>query len=321
MVFLTVIALLLVVGVASVALGSVRLPVGDVLAGLTGEGSRATLSILWDVRLPRVGIALLIGANLAASGTLLQAVMHNPLADPGLTGVSSGAAVAVLFILLTAPRWTLLIPPVALAGGVLATIMVYVFAWQRHNGFAPLRVILAGVAVNAVFGGVTGMLSILHSDKLPAALQWLNGSLSGTAMSDVDTLLPYSLAGWVVAIACIRPANILRLGDQTAMNIGLSLTMARLLLSGVAVYLAAISVSTVGLIGFVGLVVPHITRMLVGSNYLVRLPFALVLGALVLVAADTLGRTVISPLEIPAGIVMAVIGGPYFLALMRRGGT
>ncbi|HLQ81982.1 MAG TPA: iron ABC transporter permease, partial [Bacillota bacterium] len=296
-------------------------PVPEVLAGLAGEGSRGTLSILWDVRLPRVGLALLIGANLAASGTLLQAVMHNPLADPGLTGVSSGAAVAVLFVILTAPQWTHLIPPVALVGGVVATVMVFTFAWQRHNGFTPLRVILAGVAVNSIFGGITGMLSILHSDRLPAALQWLNGSLAGTGMDDLGTLLPYSLLGWIAALVCIRPANILRLGEQTAMGIGLNVTLARLLLCGVAVHLAAISVSTVGLIGFVGLVVPHITRMLVGSNYLVRIPFGLALGAVVLVAADTLGRTVISPLEVPAGIVMAVVGGPYFLYLMRRGGT
>src|SRR5699024_2007326 len=134
----------------------------------------------------------------------------------------------------------------------------------QHNGFQPLRVILAGVAVNSIFGGVTGMLSILHSDKLPAALQWLNGSLAGTSMGDLQQLLFYSVIGWVAACLCIRPANILRLGEQSAQSIGLNLTMARLLLSGVAVYLAAISVSTVGLIGFVGLVVPHIVRMLSG---------------------------------------------------------
>lgn len=199
--------------------------------------------------------------------------------------------------------------------------MVFTFAWQRHNGFQPLRVILAGVAVNSIFGGVTGMLSILHSDKLPAALMWLNGSLAGTSMGDLRQLLVYSVFGWVAACLCIRPANILRLGEQTAQHIGLNLTMARLMLSGVAVYLAAISVSTVGLIGFVGLVVPHIVRMLSGSNYLVRIPFGLAMGGLVLLCADTLGRSVMAPLEVPAGIVMAVVGGPYFLFLMRRGGA
>ena len=318
--FVVVGGVLLAMTVVAVGLGSVRIPPAEVLIAVTGEGSRGVLSILWDVRLPRVGLALLIGANLAVSGTLLQAVMHNPLADPGLTGVSSGAAVAALVIILVAPNLTPLIPPFALIGGVVATLMVFTFAWQRHNGFQPMRVILAGVAVNSIFGGVTGMLSILYSDKLPAALQWLNGSLAGSSLSDVGQLLPYSLIGWIAAIACIRPANILRLGEQTAQNIGLNLTLARLLLCGVAVYLAAISVSTVGLIGFVGLVVPHIVRMLIGSNYLLRIPLCLLLGALVLLCADTLGRTVISPLEIPAGIVMAVVGGPYFLYLMRRGG-
>src|SRR5699024_7070155 len=128
--------------------------------------------------------------------------------------------------------------------------------------------------------------SILHSDKLPAALMWLNGSMAGTSMDDLRQLVLYSMVGWVAACLCIRPANILRLGEQTAQNIGLNLTMARLMLSGVAVYLAAISVSTVGLIGFVGLVVPHIVRMLSGSNYLVRIPFGLAMGGLVLLCAD-----------------------------------
>lgn len=319
--FLTVAAILCVVAVASIGIGSVRIPPTDVLAAIGGEGSRGILSILWDVRLPRVGLALLIGANLAASGTLLQAVMHNPLADPGLTGVSSGAAVAVLFVILVAPHLTPLIPPFALVGGIVATMMVFTFAWQRHNGFQPLRVILAGVAVNSIFGGVTGMLSILYSDRLPGALGWLNGSLTGASKGDLQQLVIYSVIGWIAACVCIRPANILRLGEQTAQHIGLNLTMARLLLCGVAVYLAAISVSTVGLIGFVGLVVPHIVRMVTGSNYVVRIPFGLLLGALVLLCADTLGRTVMAPLEIPAGIVMAVVGGPYFLFLMRRGGA
>lgn len=206
-------------------------------------------------------------------------------------------------------------------GGIVATVMVFTFAWQRHNGFQPLRVILAGVAVNSIFGGVTGMMSILYSDRLPGALGWLNGSLTGASKSDLHQLVIYSVIGWVAACVCIRPANILRLGEQTAQHIGLNLTMARLLLCGVAVYLAAISVPMVGLIGFVGLVVPHIVRMTTGSNYVVRIPFGLLLGALVLLCADTVGRTVMSPLEIPSGIVMAVIGGPYFLFLMRRGGA
>ncbi|WP_312847085.1 FecCD family ABC transporter permease [Paenibacillus popilliae] len=190
---------------------------------------------------------------------------------------------------------------------------------EEALGLTPVRIILSGVAVNAVFGGMIGLLSILYSDRLPAALQWLNGSLSSTSMADVLVILPYSLIGWAAALLCIRHANILRLGEQVAHNLGLNLTHIRILLSFIAVYLAAISVSTVGLVGFVGLLVPHIARILIGSDYRYRLPLSLVLGSMVLLIADTIGRTISSPVEIPAGIVMAMVGGPYFLYLMRKG--
>ncbi|MEK3742304.1 iron ABC transporter permease [Brevibacillus sp. FSL K6-0770] len=312
--------LLLLATLLSVGLGSVQLSLWETMTTVLGQGTEANHTILWDIRIPRVFLALLIGANLAASGALLQAVMQNPLADPGLTGVSSGAAVTVLFIMLVVPGYSALIPLFAILGGGVAALMVYIWAWKKQGGFTPVRIILSGVAVNAVFGGVIGLLSILYSDKLPAALQWMNGSLSGKSMSDVLTILPYSVAGWIAALLCIRSTNILRLGEQVAHNLGQNLNRLRFTLSLIAVYLAAISVSTVGLVGFVGLIVPHMARMLMGSDYRMNLPFGLVLGSLVLLVADTLGRTLFAPLEIPAGIVMAIVGGPYFLYLMRKGG-
>lgn len=305
----------------SIGLGSVRLSPTDTMSTLFGNGAEANHTILWDIRIPRVLLALLIGANLAASGALLQAVMLNPLADPGLTGVSSGAAVAVLFIMLAQPKYASMIPLAAIVGGLVAAALVYTWAWNRRTGFTPIRIILSGVAVNAVFGGVIGLLSLLYSDQLPSALQWLNGSLSGKGLNAVEVLLPYSIVGWIAALLCIRQANILRLGEQVAHNLGQNLNRIRFTLSFIAVYLAAISVSTVGLVGFVGLIVPHIARMLVGSDYKQALPMSLLLGALILLAADTAGRTVFAPTEIPAGIVMAIVGGPYFLYLMRKGDT
>ncbi|MGN7470822.1 FecCD family ABC transporter permease [Brevibacillus sp. SAFN-007a] len=305
----------------SVGLGSVPLSLQETVTTILGQGNAASHTILWDIRIPRVFLALLIGANLALSGALLQAVMQNPLADPGLTGVSSGAAVTVLFIMLVVPDYFALIPLFAIVGGGIAAVMVYLWAWKKQEGFTPIRIILSGVAVNAVLGGVIGLLSILYSDKLPAALQWMNGSLSGKSMSDVQMLFPYSAAGWIAALMCIRSANILRLGEQVAHNLGQNLNRLRFTLSLIAVYLAAISVSTVGLVGFIGLIVPHMSRLLMGTDYRMNLPFGLVLGSLVLLSADTLGRTLFAPLEIPAGIVMAIVGGPYFLYLMRTGGT
>ncbi|MDQ6418842.1 iron ABC transporter permease [Paenibacillus sp. LHD-117] len=313
--------LLLMAAVTAIGIGSVRFFPMETFMTVIGLGDDRATTILWDIRIPRVTLALIIGANLAASGALLQAVMQNPLADPGLTGVSSGAAVAALFILLVMPAYSSMLPLAAIVGGGIAAIMMYAMAWKKGGGFTPIRIILSGVAVNAVFGGVIGLLSILYSERLPSALQWLNGSLNGKGMDDVMVILPYSIVGWIAAIFCIRKANILRLGEQTAHHLGQNLNHVRFLLSLVAVYLAAVSVSTVGLVGFVGLVVPHIARLLIGSDYRFSLPLGLFSGALILLVADTAGRTFFSPLQIPAGIIMAIAGGPYFLYLMRRGGA
>lgn len=313
--------ILLIIIILAIGIGSVRLSPAEVLQTLTGSGSEQWNTILWNIRIPRVLLALIIGANLAVSGALLQAVMHNPLADPGLTGVSSGAAVTVLFIMLVMPELSSLIPIAAIVGGGIAAAMVYGWAWTKTQGITPIRIILSGVAVNAVFGGVIGLLSILYSDKLPAALSWMNGSLSGKGMDAVLTILPYSAAGWIMAFLCIRQANILRLGEQAAHNLGQNINRVRFTLSFVAVFLASVSVSMVGLVGFVGLIVPHMARMIIGSDYKYSIPFSLALGAVVLIVADTIGRSMFSPLEIPAGIVMAMVGGPYFLYLMRRGGA
>jgi len=305
----------------AIGIGSVRFSPLESLLALIGQGDDRSNTILWDIRIPRVLLALIIGANLAASGALLQAVMLNPLADPGLTGVSSGAAVAALFIMLVVPGYSSFIPIAAIIGGGFAAVMVYAMAWKRVGGFIPVRIILSGVAINAVFGGVIGLLSILYSDRLPAALQWLNGSLNGKGMGDVMVILPYSIVGWIAALFCVRKANVLRLGEQTAHHLGQNMNQVRFVLSLVAVYLAAVSVSTVGLVGFVGLVVPHIARLLIGSDYRFSMPLGLMLGAIVLLVADTAGRSLFSPLQIPAGIIMAIAGGPYFLYLMRRGGA
>ncbi|WP_172798885.1 iron ABC transporter permease [Paenibacillus sp. FJAT-26967] len=310
--------LLVIVVIVSIGLGSVKIPFGELLSTLFGNSTGQYDTIMWDIRIPRVLLALFIGANLAISGAMLQAVMNNPLADPGLTGVSSGAAVAALFILLVMPGLSSVLPIAAIGGGAVASAMVYLLSWNKR-GITPIRVILSGVAVNAIFGGFIGLMSILYSDKLPGALQWLNGSLSGKGMGDALTIVPYSAVGWIAAFFCIRKANTLRLGEQVAVNLGESMTKVRILLSLVAVYLAAVSVSVVGLIGFIGLVVPHMARIFVGSNYSRLIPMSLMLGAIVLVVADTAGRTLFAPLDIPAGIIMAIAGGPYFLYLMRKG--
>lgn len=310
----------IVLAVIAIGLGSVRIPIPEIIETITGTSSSDEYrTIILDIRMPRVLLAMIIGANIAISGALLQAVMGNPLADPGLTGVTSGAAVFVLFIMLVAPEYSNFIPIAAFAGGVIAATIVYSLAW-RKDGISPIMIILSGVAVNALAGGAIGYLSILYSDRLPSAVQWMNGSLAAKGNSALFMVLPYAIVGWIASVFAIRKANVIRMGDQVAANLGENITKIRILLSLLAVFLAAVSVATIGMIGFVGLIVPHIARLLVGSDYKYLLPMSMALGALVLLLADTGGRTIFAPLEIPAGILMALIGGPYFLYLMRKRG-
>ncbi|HEY2493329.1 MAG TPA: iron ABC transporter permease [Paenibacillus sp.] len=310
---LTIIAAIIAIG-----LGGVSISIPEILSTVFSSSSKAVnATIIWDIRLPRVLLAMIIGANIAISGALLQAVMGNPLADPGLTGVTSGAAACVLVIMLAAPEYTQFIPIAAFVGGIIAASIVYALAWRR-NGISPITIILSGVAVNALCGGVIGFLTIMYSDRLPTAVQWLNGSLAAKGSNALMMVLPYAIVGWILSFFAIRKANIIRLGDQVASNLGENVNRIRIILSLLAVFLAAISVAAIGMIGFVGLVVPHMARMLVGSDYKYLLPMSMALGALVLLIADTGGRTLFSPLDIPSGILMAVIGAPYFLYLMRR---
>ncbi len=310
--------LAIVAGIIAIGVGGVYIPISDILNTLFGSSSEAVnTTIIWDIRLPRVLLAMIVGANIAISGALLQAVMGNPLADPGLTGVTSGAAACVLVIMLAVPEYTQFIPIAAFGGGLIAASIVYALAWRR-SGISPVTIILSGVAVNALCGGLIGLLTIIYSDRLPAAVQWLNGSLAAKGNNALMMVLPYAIVGWILSFFAIRKANIIRLGDQVASNLGENVNRIRILLSLLAVFLAAISVAAIGMIGFVGLVVPHMARLLVGSDYKYMMPMSMGLGALVLLIADTGGRTLFSPLDIPAGILMAVLGAPYFLYLMRK---
>lgn len=319
MIIITTFVVTILAAVIAIGLGSVHISIPDIVSTLIiGRGQEGVYTtIIWDIRLPRVLLALIIGASIAISGALLQAVMGNPLADPGLTGVTSGAAAFVLLILLANPELTHLIPIAAFVGGLIAAAIVYALAWRR-TGITPITIILSGVAVNALCGGVIGFLSIIYSDRLPSAVQWMNGSLAAKGNASLHMIYLYAIIGWILSIFAIRKANIIRLGDQVATNLGESVTRIRIMLSILAVFLAAISVAAVGMISFVGLIVPHMARLLVGSDYKYMLPMSMALGAIVLLVADTGGRTLFAPLDIPAGILMAVLGGPYFLYLMRK---
>lgn len=300
------------------AMGSVDLGLGEILTALIKGDNKMISTIVLQMRLPRNILAVLVGANLAISGCLLQAVMKNPLADPGITGVSSGASVFAIIILLLLPQYTGLLPLVAFIGGALACIVVYTMAWK--NGLKAIRVVLAGVAVNAILGGFISLLTTLYSDRIQGALLWLNGSLASKTWADVRLVAVYSLVGLSLSMLCIRGANVLSLSDESATNIGFNVNKTRVLLSAVAVFLAATSTAIVGIISFVGLIVPHISRIIIGSDHKYAIPFSMVMGGIVLLVADTVARTLLGSLELPVGIVMSIVGGPFFLYLLRKKG-
>lgn len=299
--------------------GSVNLEFNEIISALIHDDNKLVTTIVYKMRLPRNILAALVGANLAVSGILLQSVMKNPLADPGITGVSSGASVAAIIILLLAPSYTKVLPIVAFIGGAIACLLVFVMAWK--NGLKPGRIVLAGVAINTILGGVISFLSTMYSDRIQSAMLWLNGSLATKTWADVNMLFAYSIIGLIVSLLLIRSANVLQLGDEAATNLGFNVNLTRLVISGVAVFLAATSTSVVGVISFVGLIVPHISRMLMGSDHKYTIPFSMILGSIVLLVADTLGRTIGGAIEIPVGVIMSIVGGPFFLYLLRKRGN
>lgn len=303
--------------VFSICLGSVKITIPEIFSSLLSSDYTIKKAIINDIRLPRALIAVLVGANLSASGALLQAVMRNPLADPGITGVSAGASLLAIVILLLFPSYVAIVPLAAFVGGAIACAFVYSLAWK--NGIEPIRIVLAGVAVNAILGGATGLISLLNSDKIQGVMLWTNGSLAKVSWLDVRLLSIYSIVGIALALTCIRASNVLQLGDDMAKNLGYNVNLTRIFISTIAVFLAGISVAFVGIIGFVGLVVPHISRLLFGSDYKRLLPMSMVMGAAVLVIADTLARVIAAPIELPVGTMMAMLGGPFFLYLLRKG--
>lgn len=301
--------------VLSIMKGSVEIPLDEILGAMAGEqGTHA--QILMNIRLPRTIVALLVGVNLALSGAILQAVMKNPLADPHIIGISSGAGLTGIFVMLLLPEYGALVTPAAFLGALGAAILIYILAWK--NGIRPVRIILAGVAVSAFLGAGISALMIIYSDRVHSALLFMVGGLSARSWPHVAMLWPYALIGTCLAFLGARHLNILQLGDEMARGLGLRVELTRIVMTAIAALLAASSVSVVGLLGFVGLIVPHAARLMLGTDYRFLLPGAALLGAAVLTASDTVARVAFAPVELPVGILMAALGAPFFLFLLRR---
>jgi iron complex transport system permease protein len=274
--------------------------------------------IVWNIRLPRVLVAVLVGMNLAVSGAIFQAVTRNELASPFVLGVSSGAGLMILLTLVVFSGLTAFLPLIASVGGAVAFLLVYAIAWK--GGTSPVRLVLAGVIVGTMFGSLQTAFFFFADDigVVQSAIAWTTGSLAGTDWEQVRMALPWTIVAMTLALLGARQLNVLLLGESTAKSLGMNVERVRFALSGVAVLAAAASIAVAGIVGFVGLIVPHVVRNIVGSDYRKLVVGCVFAGPALLVAADVGARLALDPVQVPVGIVTGLLGGPYFLYLMRK---
>ncbi|WDF51383.1 iron ABC transporter permease [Paenibacillus sp. KACC 21273] len=295
----------------------------EVLSTLFGGGTPKQHLILFEFRLPRIVIALLVGIGLAIAGAILQGVSRNGLADPGILGINSGAGLAVVLYVVTNPQREstspMLLPFLALIGAFAAAIIIYLMAYKRHKGISSARLVLSGIALAAGINALMIVLTIrLDPNEFNFIATWQAGSIWGSSWKFVIALLPWLIVLIPIALWKARQLDVFSLGDATATGLGSHLNIQRMILLVVAVAISAACVAVSGGIGFIGLLGPHIARRLVGPRYEHVIPVSALIGAVLLLTADMVGRSLLQNSEIPAGVMVAIIGAPYFLYLLAR---
>jgi iron complex transport system permease protein len=331
--FLSLILLLLATVFAAIVLGAASIPLKSALAvllspftGLNGlfkgvEVTEVQRGIILQLRLPRVIQAAIVGASLSLAGAVYQGLFRNPMADPYVLGVSSGAALGAVAAMLTGG--TLLfagftaVPLFAFIGGISTIALVYYMS--RVGKFVPvMTLLLSGIAVSAFLSAIVSLLTYFAGENLHQVVFWMMGGVSGANWSRVVAMLPYASIGFFCIYYYARELNVLLLGEETARHLGVNTERVKIILLAAASLLVAAAVSTSGIIGFVGLVVPHLIRIAVGPDHRVLLPASALLGAILLIAADTLARNIIAPAELPVGIITSMVGAPMFIYLLKK---
>ncbi len=319
---ITVIAVLFALSIAAivvcVGIGTIEFTPREVIRAIfTDDGSPSRL-IVWNLRLPRILTGGLVGICLALSGCVLQGVMRNNLASPSTIGVTGGASFVGYLTLVAFPAYSYLLPVGSIAGAFVTTMLIYALAYQK--GVSPVRMILSGMAVSALFGAFNDIIKTLFAESLGNASGFLVGGLNGCGWGSFRMILPYALAGMVVCLFLPSKMNILMLGDETANSLGLRTELFRFILIAVSSLLSGAAIAAVGMLSFVGLIVPHIARILVGSDYRYLFPASTLLGFSLIVICDTIGRVIMPPGEVPVSIIISFIGAPFFLFLLRSRG-
>ena len=321
------VSLLGVVMVVTLAIGSTHIPLatlGNILLaklpfiGVESTWASSMETIIFDIRLPRLLLAGLVGASLAVAGATYQGLFRNPLADPYLIGVAQGAALGAVTGFLLPVSWQAAsIPLLAFAGALLAVAVVYSIA--RVGKTLPMTtLILAGVALGAFLAAITSYLMIASGDKLHGIISWLLGTFSLTSWWQVTMVIPYISVGIVVIWLHARPLNVMQLDEEQAQQLGINVERVKLILLGAATLITAAAVCFCGIIGFVGIIIPHAVRLIWGPDHRFLLPLSTLAGASFLILADTVARTLLAPTEIPVGVITAFLGAPFFLYLLRQ---
>lgn len=321
--FYLLLALIVLTAVASMGLGYSPISYDRLLPAIFGQGTFKEDFILFSIRLPRILITLLAGMALALSGAILQSVTRNDLADPGIIGINSGAGVAIavffLFIPVEAGAFVYLLPLVAFGGALATAALIYAFSYSRTTGLQPIRLVLVGIGFSMALSGVMIVLiSSAEPEKVDFIASWLAGNIWGADWPFIVAILPWLLALIPFTLYKANRMNALGLSDSVAVGIGVSIEKERLALLLAAVALAAAAVSVTGGIAFIGLMAPHIAKSLVGPRHQLFLPLAILIGGWLLLLADTVGRNLLEPSGIPAGIMAALIGAPYFIYLLLK---
>ncbi|MDC7240926.1 MAG: iron ABC transporter permease, partial [Spirochaetales bacterium] len=315
----SLLALTLVLSIlGSIAYGEIKVPPGEVLPALFGRSSDYYNSLIANIRVPRVISGALIGAALSVSGLLTSTALRNPLADSGILGIQSGATVGALTALLLFPSMTPFLPLFAFAGGMAAFGILLLLSFGRR-GYEPNRIVLIGVAVNSMGTSLIGIITLMNVYKIRDAISWLSGSLVSITGSQMRIITVYTLLFLLLAFLLIPVLKLLLLEDGAVIGLGHNPTLLRIIVSLCAVFLAGVGVAYAGVISFIGIIAPQLARRITGHGMETLLPSSLLIGGTLVVLTDFLQRVIFSPMEIPVGILIGILGAPLFIALASGG--
>ncbi len=317
--FIAIIILLLLMA-ASIVYGYTDTTWKMAIEALTNfDGSNEHI-VIQSVRIPRAFIAAAVGASLAISGVLMQTVTKNPLASPDIFGVNAGAGVAVVIAVTVFSVGSLqLFTWLSFFGAAVAAISVYAIGSVGREGLTPMKLTLAGAAMTALFASFTQGILVLNEAALEQVLFWLAGSVAGRSLDNLIAVLPYLIGGWIISLIIAKKMNVLSMGEDVAKGLGLNTALLKITIGIVVILLSGGAVAVAGPIGFIGIVVPHLTRSIVGIDHRWVIPFSGLLGGVLLLAADIASRYILMPQEVPVGVMTAIIGTPFFIYIARRG--